>query len=370
MSRILGVAFVVGLLGIWSVPAHAWWNHGHAHITEGAVDYLPQPLRSFFEANVTDVRDMAAQEPPGKHYIDIDYYPEFFTGTFPRDVDDLIALYGYSVVYQNGQGPWTYAGLVEFLSQNMAAAKTYDEWLDLIPTMAAQAHYIEDLHNPLHLTQNYNGQLTGNFGIHARYEGEMILRHLNDLTFAPGSAVYQESVIDDVFDEIDVQYYYVDDIMAADDASLQAVGSYNEAYYTSMWSLTGDFTHDQFQLAAEAVANGWYTAWVDAGSPVPNLGLKGDYNGDNVVDAGDYTVWRDAMATPGAVLMNDATPESVSDEDYDFWRASFGMSIGSEAGAGAGAASAVPEPATAWLLLIGMVASFLRRRLSQSSRTA
>jgi hypothetical protein len=35
-------------------------------------------------------------------------------------------------------------------------------------------HYVADMHQPLHLTRNYNGQLTGNYGIHARYEGQMI----------------------------------------------------------------------------------------------------------------------------------------------------------------------------------------------------
>ena len=334
------------LLHLAGAPARAWWREGHSHITGGAVAYLPQPLRSFFSTNVSTIRSLSGQEPPGRHYIDIDYYPEFFAGTFPRDVDDLIALYGYSVVEQNGMGPWTYANYVESLSTQMAAAKTKQDWLDLIPTAAAQAHYIEDMHNPLHLTLNYNGQLTGNNGVHARYEGEMIARNIGSLTFASASAVYLPSVIDAVFDGIDVHYYFVDDIIAADDVAIAAAGDYNETYYANLWAETGDFTHDQFQRGAQAVANGWYTAWVNAGSPIPNLGLAGDYNGNNVIDAADYTVWRDALGSSAPGMLNDLTPSSVNDSDYQYWKAHFGATIGG----GAGAIAAVPEPAS-WLLL-------------------
>jgi rhamnogalacturonan endolyase len=51
--------------------------------------------------------------------------------------------------------------------------------------------------------------------------------------------------------------------------------------------------------------------------------LPGDYSDDGVVDAGDYSVWRDAMGSY-AVLPNDTTPSSVSQADYDLWVANFG----------------------------------------------
>lgn len=332
--------------------AHAWGGVGHSHITGGAIPHLPQPLRSFFEANQVAIKDQASDEPPGRHYIDIDVYPEFEAGTFPRDVDVLIAKYGYSYVESVGMGPWTYEGYVEQLTGLMASAKTKQDWLNLIPVAAAQAHYIEDMHNPLHLTENYNGQLSGNNGVHARYESTMVSRNLSSLTFAVANAEFESSVIDDVFDGIEVHYEFVDDIMAADTAARASAGSYNTAYYNSMWSQTGAFTRVLFQEASEAVADGWYTAWVNAGSPIPNLGLSGDFTGDNIIDAADYTAWRDRMGTSTA-LMNDPTPASVSAADYDYWKSHFGQSVG-------GAATsygAVPEPSSAAILMLALLSS-------------
>ncbi|MGD9634768.1 MAG: PEP-CTERM sorting domain-containing protein [Pirellulales bacterium] len=343
----------------WTAPrAAAWGSTGHSHITGGAIPHLPQPLRSFFEANVSTIRSQASQEPPGRHYIDIDVYPEFAAGTFPHDVNVLIAKYGASYVEQNGRGPWTYADYVQSLTTLMSNARTKQDWLNLIPTAAAQAHYIEDMHNPLHLTQNYDGQLSGNNGVHSRYESSMISRKLSNLTFSAADAEFQATVIDDVFDSIDIHYQFVDDIMAADTAARAAAGSYNTAYYDSMWSQTGDFTRVLFQEASEAVADGWYTAWVNAGSPIPNLGLTGDYNGDNVIDAGDYTAWRDAVGVSPNPLVNDPTPATVDESDFTYWKEHFGQSIG-----GFSAATAVPEPAAVSLLFAAAIAgSAVRRR--------
>jgi GH35 family endo-1,4-beta-xylanase len=76
----------------------------------------------------------------------------------------------------------------------------------------------------------------------------------------------------------------------------------------------------------------------------------GDYNGDGQVDATDYTVWRDTLGSTGD-LRADGNGNRVIDEgDYATWKSNFGMTYG----AGSGQLSTtVPEPAGAWLLIIG-----------------
>ena len=83
-------------------------------------------------------------------------------------------------------------------------------------------------------------------------------------------------------------------------------------------------------------------------------GVSGDYNGNGVVDAADYVLWRN-----GGPLQNDPTA-GVQPADYDFWKSRFGATSGS--GSGLGSSAAVPEPASAILLLIGVAAFGLRRR--------
>jgi hypothetical protein len=90
-------------------------------------------------------------------------------------------------------------------------------------------------------------------------------------------------------------------------------------------------------------------------------GLAGDYNGNGVVDAADYTAWRDALTAGATVLLNDPTPGTVDETDFDYWRAHFGETAGS--GAVADSAAAVPEPSTVMLFLVGtlVVATIARR---------
>ena len=114
-------------------------------------------------------------------------------------------------------------------------------------------------------------------------------------------------------------------------------------------------------------------AGVNVGLPfsgaAPNLGytstlvtappLAGDFNGDHVVNAADYTVWRDSLGESGAGLAADADHNGMIDQkDYLVWKTRFGSVYGSAAGveSGAGSASAVPEPASvllqSWALII------------------
>jgi hypothetical protein len=76
------------------------------------------------------------------------------------------------------------------------------------------------------------------------------------------------------------------------------------------------------------------------------VGLAGDYNNNGKVDAADYALWRNSLGQ-SITLPNDTTPGTVTQFDYDVWRANFGRMImpGSASG------GAVPEPATLALTL-------------------
>jgi hypothetical protein len=97
------------------------------------------------------------------------------------------------------------------------------------------------------------------------------------------------------------------------------------------------------------------------------FGLQGDYNGDGVVDAADYTVWRDTMGSSGSALAADGNNNGVIDAgDYDVWVMHFGEHAG---GSGASVNSSVPEPASILLLLvIGAAAASLRGRIAYSGK--
>jgi hypothetical protein len=87
---------------------------------------------------------------------------------------------------------------------------------------------------------------------------------------------------------------------------------------------------------------------------VESPALAGDYNGDGIVDAADYTVWRDTSGATGIGLAADGNADLVVDAaDYGIWRANFGAVAPAAALNDAGAAG-VPEPATWGLMAMGL----------------
>ncbi len=85
-------------------------------------------------------------------------------------------------------------------------------------------------------------------------------------------------------------------------------------------------------------------------------GLSGDYNNDGIVDAADYTVWRDHFGEAALPFNETASLGTVDQADYDAWKANFGATTNMGAGS-----TAVPEP-TAWLLAVAALGWCLLKR--------
>ncbi len=95
-----------------------------------------------------------------------------------------------------------------------------------------------------------------------------------------------------------------------------------------------------------------------------NPGLQGDFNGDGFVDAADYTLWRDNLGATDESAFAEGTGNGIGGidaDDYLLWRANFGNT---NAGSVGDSPSAVPEPATVCLALLGVVSAavFARRK--------
>ncbi|MEN0109607.1 MAG: hypothetical protein AAF805_02680 [Planctomycetota bacterium] len=101
-----------------------------------------------------------------------------------------------------------------------------------------------------------------------------------------------------------------------------------------------------------------YTVWRD--------NLTGDYNGDGRIDAADYTVWRDQRGQSGVDLAADGDGDGVvGADDYALWAQAFGLR------AIAASATSTPEPTSLATLTLGATLAFVssRRRMDTWGRS-
>lgn len=224
-------------------------------------------------SHASDADDRKAWDPTEgpKHYIDIDNYDEFVTqGSIPQTLDSVIAIHGSSFVYGNGILPW--ATLTTF--DSLVSCFERLDWDNAVLFASDLGHYVADGHMPMHITRNYNGQYSGNTGIHSRYESTMINAYISQFNYEGFETVEIENVSQYVFDYLYANYIFVDSVILADDyAKSVNSNTSSSAYKQALWERTNGFTIPLFSNASHALSELIYTAWVQAGSPLisPNF---------------------------------------------------------------------------------------------------
>lgn len=272
--------FFLGLIVALSFLLIAWGSTGHRRINHDAnLSYNIEMQQ--FESWTTTLADHASDadyrksEDPTegpKHYIDIDNYEVFVqTGRIPQTLDSVLDIYGSSFVVDNGTLPWATLSAYDTLKQCFVR----HDWSKSVLVAADLGHYVADGHMPLHVTANYNGQFTGNNGIHSRYESAMINAYINQIEYEGSPATFISNVNSYVFEYIYQSNSYVDTILIADDYAKTINSNTNStAYKQALWQRTKHCTNQFFKGASHALACLIYTAWKEAGSPEMSAGIE------------------------------------------------------------------------------------------------
>ncbi|MFZ4401662.1 MAG: hypothetical protein ACOYO1_16645 [Bacteroidales bacterium] len=267
---------------ILAIILMSWGATGHKKINLNASLSFNYQMSQFLswaptlQLHSTDAdnrKDTDPTEAP-KHYIDIDEYAVFNTQhRIPQTWDSIVYLYGYSTVTDYGILPWatvtTYDTLVKCFQRN--------DFGKAILTASDLGHYVADGHMPMHITKNYDGQLTGNSGIHSRYESTMIGAYNSMIVYSGDTNLNViQNMNQYVFDYIYNNSKYKDSVLIADNNAKTAAGgsTSSSAYTLALWDNTKNFTIPLFKEASHKLAEIIYTAWVKAGSPLGIYDIK------------------------------------------------------------------------------------------------
>ena len=261
-----------------SARVSAWGFSGHRFIADRAVALLPPEIRPFFEKNRVSFVEHAidpdtyrtvgwADEDP-RHFLDMDSYGAFPFRELSHDYQALVETRGEDFVKKNGTVPWRTQEIYDRLRDSFAQLPTSGYARENVKLFSSViAHYVGDSFQPFHAAKNYDGQLTGQQGIHARFESELFDRYQGKLTIAPGPLQPIPNAREFVFATLTDSFTYVDPILAADREATQGRELYDDGYFAKLYEKTGPIMEKRIAGAIGGVASVIAQAWTDAGKP-------------------------------------------------------------------------------------------------------
>lgn len=256
-----------------------------------AVFTLPDQLFTFYKSNIEfitehavdpDKRRYAAHGEAPRHYIDIDHYAHGEEDPFdvvPKRWDDAVAKFTEDTLQAYGIVPWHLEVMVYRLTRAFKE-KNIDRILRLSSDLG---HYVGDAHVPLHTTENYNGQLTNQVGIHGFWESRVPELFAENFDYFIGKAQYVSDPLEKAWETVEASHRAVDSVLNFERELTQAFPSDQKYAYENRGAVIMKVYSQDFSKAFDEKLNGmverrmrsaihtvgslWYTAWVKAGKP-------------------------------------------------------------------------------------------------------
>jgi hypothetical protein len=284
-----------GLMVVWPFVTHedagAWGFYGHKRINRMACFTLPPQMFGFYKRHIDFISDHAVdpdrrryadpREAP-RHYIDIDHYEHAGGDVFrdmPREWDMAVQKFTEDTLQAYGIVPWhiqvVYARLIKAFQRGDVDRILYYS--------ADIGHYIGDAHVPLHTTENYNGQLTNQHGIHAFWESRIPELSGENYDHLVGRAVYLDDPLNSAWVAVQGSHAALDSVLGFErtlnqqfpddrkyvfeDRGRGSMRFPSQEYTRAYEGMMGGMVERRMNAAILSVGSFWYSAWVNAGQP-------------------------------------------------------------------------------------------------------
>jgi hypothetical protein len=258
-------------------PAEAWSFEVHRFVMDRAIALLPDEIRPFFQKFRGQIVEHAIdpdlwrtagwEEEPPRHFVDLDAYGPHPFNDLPREFDEAVAKHGREFVLKNGTLPWRTAEihgkLVEAFTQKSPYSRENIKFFSSV-----LGHYVADGHVPLHAALNYDGQLTGQWGIHARFESELFERFGDRLAVDPGPLrPLDRSPRDFMFDTLADSFLLVGPLLDADREAVAGREFYDDEYFLLLLGTVRPMLERRLSQSIAHTASMIAGAWEAAGRP-------------------------------------------------------------------------------------------------------
>lgn len=271
----------VGLL------SSGWGFYAHQQINRLAVFTLPPEMIGFYKRNIRYITEAAVNpdkrrytvvdEAP-RHYLDIDHYGDSALHKMPKYWNEAVAKYTEDTLKAYGIVPWH----INTMYYRLKESFMLKDPSRILSVSADLGHYIADAHVPLHTTENYNGQLTGQDGIHGFWESRLPELFAKNYDFFTGKAEYIKNPQLAAWKAIEGSNIHLDSVLllekrlsekfgekkfSFETKGKQTIKVYSVEFSTAYHNALSGMVEQRMRDAIKMIGDFWYTAWVDAGQP-------------------------------------------------------------------------------------------------------
>ncbi|MFC5408148.1 zinc dependent phospholipase C family protein [Larkinella bovis] len=287
-KQVFCLIFLNAVFPVCAGTGPLWGFYAHKKINRLAVFTLPPPMMVFYKKHIDfltenavnpDKRRYAVVGEAPRHFIDLDAYGDTSKTALPRSWKPAVDRFGEDTLALHGIVPW-HIQLTKF--QLTEAFKARDA-RRILRISADLGHYIADAHVPLHTTRNYNGQFSGQQGIHGFWESRLPELFSDEYDFFAGPASYIDSPQKRAWRAVFDAHAALDTVLRREkelteqegearkygfeDRNNQTTKVYAESFSRKYHDQLRGQVERQMRASIKMVGDFWYTCWVDAGQP-------------------------------------------------------------------------------------------------------
>jgi hypothetical protein len=278
----------VAVFGLFTSHRGHWGFWAHKRINRLAVLRLPPEMQSFYKKNIDyltehavnpDQRRYAVIGEAERHYIDLDVYGDSALNILPKYWQDAVRKIGEDSLRKHGIVPWH----LQIATFQLTEAMKTKNAKQILRLSADLGHYVADAHVPLHTTRNYNGQLTGQEGIHGFWESRLPELFADEYDLWIGKVTYVDDISKAVWETVAASHAASDSVFnfeklltAQFDADKKytyelrnnvLTRSFSRSFSEKYHEMLSGQVERRMKASVKMVGDLWYTCWINAGQP-------------------------------------------------------------------------------------------------------
>jgi hypothetical protein len=294
-----------------SKPEWGFW--AHKRINRLAVYRLPLEMQYFFKNNIDyltenavnpDKRRYAVVGEAERHFIDLDVYGDSALLVLPKFWQDAVVKMGEDSLRKHGIVPWH----LQLASFQLTEAFRQKDTRRILRMSADLGHYIADAHVPLHTTRNYNGQLTGQEGIHGFWESRLPELFAENYQLWIGEVRYVDNISKEAWRIVSESHAASDSVFLFEKELTASFNpdkkytyelrnniltrTYSREFAEQFDRMLGNQVERRMKASVAMVGDIWYTCWVNAGQPnLKDMTLNNSSAQEKTEEAAEQQSW-------------------------------------------------------------------------------